>query len=216
MDIFHLHTHRDAIIALDGWKERSTDNLIAAIDTRRHISLARLIFGLGIRRIGEQNARLLARHYGNFQNWRAVMEAATQVGSDARLELGSIVGIGPAVAKELADFFTEARNRDTLDALARELRDITPEAAPAAGGALSGKTIVFTGTLETMTRAEAKARAEAMGAKVSDAVSKRTDLVVAGADAGSKAKRAAELEIRVVSEAEWVTMAADQAAALPN
>ena len=201
-DIFHLSRHREALLQREGWKIRSVENLFRAIDERRRIELARLIFGLGIRRVGATNARLLARHYGSFANWRAQMLAATTVGSEERLALGSILGVGEALASELAAFFAEERNRAALDRLAGEL-DVQDASGPAEGGALAGKTVVFTGTLETMTRPEAKARAEALGAKVTDSVSKRTDLVVLGADAGSKAKKAAELEIRTVTEAEW-------------
>ena len=204
-DIFHLHEKAVAIAALDGWAELSVANLLAAIEERRRIGLARFIYGLGIRRIGEANARLLARNYGAYESWRQQMIAATEIGSDARLALGSIVGIGPAIAEELADFFAEPHNRATLDALAAELT-ILPEARPA-GGALSGKVIVFTGTMARMTRPEAKARAEALGAKVTDSVSKKTDFVVVGEDAGSKAKRAAELGVAVLDEAAWLALA---------
>ena len=205
-DVFRLAAHRDAILALEGWKEKSTDNLLRAIEARRTVTLARFLYALGIRRIGETNARLLARHYGDYATWRAAMPEATTVGSEARSALGSIVGVGPAIADELAAFFNEPRNVATLDDLAAELR-IEAASGPAAEGALAGKIVVFTGSLETMTRPEAKARAEALGAKVTDSVSKKTDLVVLGADAGSKAKKAAELGVRAVSEGEWREMA---------
>jgi DNA ligase (NAD+) len=135
------------------------------------------------------------------------MLAATTVGSEERQALGSILGIGPTIAEELVDFIAEPRNVETLDELAGELtiEDATP--GETAASELSGKTIVFTGTLESMTRPEAKARAEAMGAKVTDSVSKKTDLVVLGTDAGSKARRAAELGVRTLTEAEWRELA---------
>ena len=209
-DIFHLSTHKDELLTREGWKAKSVENLMRAIETRRTISLDRLIFALGIRRVGETNARLLARHYGTFPTWHAQMLAATTVGSEERSALGSIIGVGPALAEELAAFFTEDRNRDALARLTKEL-DIQDATQKSAGGTLSGplfnKVIVFTGTLETMTRPEAKARAEALGAKVTDTVSKRTDLVVLGAEAGSKAKKAAELGVTTVTEAEWREMA---------
>ena len=205
-DIFHLSTHKDELLTREGWKAKSVNNLMQSIEARRTVPLERLIFALGIRRVGETNARLLARHYGTFANWHEQMLRATTVGSEERSALGSIIGVGPALAEELADFFTEARNRDALDRLAAELT-VEDAAVTSAGGALAGKVIVFTGTLETMTRPEAKARAEALGAKVTDSVSKRTDLVVLGADAGSKAKKAAELGVRTVTEAEWREMA---------
>jgi len=207
-DVFRLPAHEAEIAAREGWGPLSAQNLVRAIAARRRIGLARFIFALGIRRIGESNAKLLARHYGSFANWREQMIAATEVGSDARLALGSIVGIGEAIAEELTDFFGEPRNLAVLDELVGELT--IEDAAPVGGadGALAGKIIVFTGTLETMTRPEAKARAEALGARVTDSVSKKTDLVVVGADAGSKAKKAVELGVRVVSEAEWGEMSA--------
>ncbi len=205
-DVFRLAAHRDEILGREGWKEKSTDNLLRAIEARRTVPLDRFIYALGIRRIGETNARLLARHYESFETWRAAMLDATTVGSEARSALGSIVGIGPAIADELAAFFSEPRNVATLGDLAGELT-IERVAGPAAGGTLAGKVIVFTGALETMTRPEAKARAEALGARVTDSVSKKTDLVVLGADAGSKAKKAAELGVAMVSEGEWRAMA---------
>ncbi len=206
-DIFRLPAREAEIAVREGWGTVSARNLTRAIEARRRIPLDRFIYALGIRRIGERNARLLARHYGSFAEWRERMLAATVVGSEARLELGSILGIGPTIAEELAEFFTEPRNVAVLDELAAELT--IERAAPdeAAGSALTGKTIVFTGTMQTMTRPEAKARAETLGAKVTDAVSKKTDFVVVGADAGSKARRAAELGVRTLTEAEWRELA---------
>ena len=206
-DIFALPAHEAEIATREGWGETSAANLSRAIEARRKIPLARFIYALGIRRIGEANAKLLARHYGTYENWRAAMIAATEVGSDARLELGSIVGIGPAIAEELVDFIAEPRNRATLDELAA-LLTIEPDQASGAAAILAGKVIVFTGSLTAMSRQEAKARAEAMGAKVTDSVSKKTDLVVVGEDAGSKARKAAELGVRVLTEAEWCDLAA--------
>ena len=206
-DLFKLPEREPEIATREGWGALSARNLSRAIAARRTIPLARFIYALGIRRIGEANARLLARHYGSFANWRMQMLAATTVGSEERQTLGSILGIGPAIAEELADFFDEERNVHTLDDLARELT--IEDAAPgeAADSPLAGKTIVFTGGLDTMTRPEAKARAEAMGAKVTDSVSKKTDFVVLGTDAGSKARRAAELGVRTLTEAEWRELA---------
>jgi DNA ligase (NAD+) len=206
-DLFLLPKREEEIAKREGWGPLSARNLVRAIEARRTIPLARFIYALGIRRIGERNARLLARHYTSFAEFRRQMLEATTVGSDARLALGSILGIGPSIAEELADFFAEKHNRDTLDELAGLLT--IEDAVPVAGadGELSGKVVVFTGTLERMTRPEAKARAEALGAKVTDSVSKKTDFVVLGADAGSKAKRAAELGVRTLTEAEWCALA---------
>ncbi|MFT8246278.1 NAD-dependent DNA ligase LigA [Roseomonas sp. BN140053] len=209
-DIFRLKDHRATMQRWDRWGSggkatRKVDNLLAAIEARRQPSLERFLFALGIRRIGEQNAKLLARHYGTAASWRDAMLDARVVGSEAREALGGIQGIGPAIAEELVEFFAEPRNLAALDDL---LTEVTPEPAEAvAEGALSGKSIVFTGGLETMTRQEAEARAEALGAKVVKSVSKRTDYVVIGTDAGSKATKAAELELTTLSEAEWRALA---------
>ncbi|MDE8346791.1 MAG: NAD-dependent DNA ligase LigA [Acidocella sp.] len=205
-DIFRLTHQEAAIAAREGWGKLSARNLIAAIESRRVIPLPRFIFALGIRHVGETNAKLLARHYTSYQSWRAAMQAATIIGSDERLELGSISGIGPIIATDLAAFFAEPHNLATLDALAAE---ITIADAPSAGiseSPLAGKTIVFTGTL-SMARPEAKARAEALGAKVTESVSKKTDYVVIGAEAGSKAKKAAELGLTTLTEDEFRALA---------
>ena len=202
-DLFTLPAREAEIAMREGWGTVSARNLSRAIKARETIPLARCIYALGIRRIGEANARLLARHYSSFANWRAQMLAATTVGSEERQALGSILGIGPAIAEELADFFDEARNVEALDELAEKLTIEDEAQLDTTDSELAGKTIVFTGALETMTRPEAKARAEALGAKVTDSVSKKTDYVVLGADAGSKARRAAELGVRTLTEAEW-------------
>ena len=206
-DIFRLEAHAAELLGREGWKQRSVQNLLRAIEARRVVPLDRFIYALGIRRVGETNAKLLARHYGSFANWRAQMLAATTIGSEERSALGSIIGVGPALAEELADFFAEPRNLAVLDELAGLLTIEDATGPAAADSALAGKIVVFTGSLETMTRPEAKARAEALGARVTDSVSKRTDLVVLGADAGSKAKKAAELGVRTVTEAEWRELA---------
>ena len=205
-DIFRLQAHRSDIVTREGWKERSTDALLSSIEARRTVPLDRMIFALGIRRVGATNARLLARHYGTWEAWRAAMLAAADPASEERAALDSIVGVGAAFAEELARFFAEPRNVEALDDLAREVT-VQPATPANAGGALAGKVVVFTGSLETMSRPEAKARAEALGAKVTDSVSKKTDFVVLGADAGSKAKKAAELGVRTLTEAEWRELA---------
>ena len=204
-DIFRLDAQHDAIAEREGWGKTSIANLLRSIEARRRIPLGRFIYALGIRRIGEQNAKLLARHYGSFAQWRAQMLAATTLGSEERQALGSIMRVGQAIADELAAFFSEPRNVALVDELAGLLA--IEDAAPAAEGALSGKVMVFTGSLATMTRPEAKAIAEQLGARVTDTVSKKTDLVVLGADAGSKAKRAAELGVATATEAEWRALA---------
>jgi DNA ligase (NAD+) len=206
-DLFRLPEREAEIATREGWGKLSALNLSRAIRARQRIALERVIYALGIRRIGEANAKLLARHYGTFEEWRTGMLDARIIGSEARSTLGEILGIGPAIAEELVDFFDEPRNVATLDELAAHLT-IEPAAAPeASDSAVAGKVVVFTGTLETMTRPEAKARAEALGAKVTDSVSKKTDLVVVGVDAGSKARKAAELGVKTVTEEEWRELA---------
>jgi DNA ligase (NAD+) len=205
-DIFRLQKRYtegpQAIKGREGWGELSAENLFRAIDARRTIPLDRFIYALGIRHVGETTARLLARNFHSLETFLAAM------GSDAALdELVGISGIGEVVARAIKDFFDEKHNREALGRLLSFLtiQDVTGPSD--AGSALAGKTIVFTGTLETMTRAEAKARAENLGAKVSGSVSAKTDIVVAGPGAGSKLKNAAALNIRVMNEADWRKLA---------
>jgi DNA ligase (NAD+) len=209
-DLFRLASDPERLQKLETlplWGKKKADNLLRAIEARRRIPLARFINALGIRYIGETNARLLARHYGSLEGWRGAMVAATEGDAQAREELDAINGIGPAVVEALVEFFKEAHNREVLNDLAAlvEVEDAATEVATASP--LAGKTVVFTGSLDHMTRAEAKATAEALGAKVAGSVSARTDYVVVGADAGSKAKKAAELGVTILSEAEWQELA---------
>ncbi len=205
-DIFALPRFEAEIAAREGWGALSAAKLVAAIAARREIGLERFIYALGIRRIGENNAKLLARHYGSYAAWKAGMIAAGEIGSEARLELGSILGVGPAIAGDLAAFFAEAHNLATLAALEREVHVRDAVSAAAIDSAFAGKVMVFTGTL-SMARPEAKARAEALGAKVTESVSAKTDFVVVGADAGSKAKKAAALGVRLLTEDEFRDLA---------
>jgi len=206
-DIFRLHQKRETLGGFEGWGKRKIGKLLEAIEARRSVALERFIFALGIRRIGEQNAKLLARHYHSLEAWRAAMIAAHIIGSEAREELGSIQGIGPAIAEELVEFFAEPRNLAALDDLAAEVSPLPVEETSAADSPFAAKTMVFTGTLEKMTRDEAEALAERLGAKVTKTVSKKTDFVVVGADAGSKATKAAELGVKTLTEAEWLELA---------
>jgi DNA ligase (NAD+) len=181
-------------------------NLLAAIEARRAISLDRFIYALGIRHIGETTAKLLARSYNNIDHFVSEMEKAGEAESLSRAELLAIDGIGDIVAEAVVDFFIEQHNRYALEDL-RSYVTVTDVAAPATTGSpVAGKTVVFTGTLETMTRPEAKARAESLGAKVAGSVSKKTDYVVAGAEAGSKLKNAEALGVTVLTEAEWIEL----------
>jgi DNA ligase (NAD+) len=192
----------------EGWGEVSSRKLFDAIDRRRVIPLDRFIYALGIRQVGEATAKLLARHYGTFEAWKtAMLEAVADSESEAYHGLDNISQIGPSVAEDILAFFREEHNRRALDDLVEQLTEITPVAAPAsADSPLAGKTIVFTGTLEKMTRAESKARAEALGANVTGSVSAKTNYVVMGSDAGSKAEKARALGVTILTEAEFLAM----------
>lgn len=186
----------------DGFGETSVANLFAAINEKRSIDLHRFIFALGIRHIGDTNARILARAYGSFEALRNVaLEARDQL-SEAYSDLVNIDGIGATAANALVSFFCEPHNLSVLDALLAEVTPAPPQMADA-NSPVAGKTVVFTGSLEKMTRDEAKAMAERLGAKVAGSVSKKTDLLVAGPGAGSKLKKAAELGIETIDEEGW-------------
>ncbi|MDD9877415.1 MAG: NAD-dependent DNA ligase LigA [Magnetovibrio sp.] len=202
-DIFRLGGQRDAIAEREGWGEKSIDNLLAALDERADIELPRFIFALGIRQVGQATARLLAKHYGSLGAWTEAMAEAQDRDGEAYATLVDIDGIGPGVAEDVLAFFAEAHNREVVDDLAGLVRVAAFEIADTSGSPVAGKTVVFTGTLETMGRSEAKARAEELGAKVSGSVSKKTDMVIAGPGAGSKLKKAEELGVSVLTEAEW-------------
>jgi DNA ligase (NAD+) len=206
-DIFRLDP---AVIGKrEGWGEQSARNLKAAIDQRRRISLERFINALGIPQVGQATARLLARHYRSLANWRREMEAAQDPESEAYAGLLDIHGIGEEMAADVIGFFAEPHNQAVLDDLLREITVLDWEApAERAASPLSGKTIVFTGSLASMSRSEAKARAEALGANVTGSVSAKTDYVVAGADPGSKATKAAALGVKLLDEADWLALTA--------
>ncbi|MES1984837.1 MAG: NAD-dependent DNA ligase LigA, partial [Pseudomonadota bacterium] len=201
-DIFRLKSHRADLLAREGWKEKSVDNLLAAIEDRRAPDAARLLFALGIRHIGAVTARDLMKAFGTLPTLRETSDKARAGDADALADLTGIDGVGPAVIEALGDFFHEAHNRDVWDDLLSEVSP-PPYIVDVRESSVSGQTIVFTGKLETMSRDEAKAQAEALGAKAAGSVSAKTDLIVAGPGAGSKLKKAAELGIRVIDEAEW-------------
>jgi DNA ligase (NAD+) len=208
-DIFRLARNDEVLAALrerDGYGETSIANLIAAIEARRAISLDRFIFGLGIRHVGETTALTLARGYGEAAAFQEAMLKVAAGEADAMAELDALDQIGAAVVEAAGAYFREPHNLRVVEALESEL-DIQPAAQPRTDSALAGKTIVFTGSLESMTRDEAKAQAESLGAKVSGSVSKKTDLVVAGPGAGSKLKQAAELGVEVITEEAWAALA---------
>lgn len=206
-DIFRLHKRRADILVREGWQDKSVDNLLAAIEAKRAPDAIKLLFGLGIRHIGAGTSKDLVR---NFLTLDAIKQLALRVAAAdeaAVAELTCIDGIGPTVAEALGDFFHEPHNRDVWDELMSEVR---PPAyvSNVRESEWTGKTIVFTGKLETMSRDEAKAQAEALGAKAAGSVSAKTDLVVAGPGAGSKLKQATALGIRVIDEAEWAGIVA--------
>ncbi len=204
-DLFKLK--RDRLAGREGWGDKSIDNLLAAVERRRVISLERFIFALGIPQVGQATARLLAHHYGSLDAWEQAMMAAKNEESDAFRELTSIEQIGPSVATDLIGFFAEKHNRDVLAALRKA--GVTAEdfvRPDTSHSPIAGKTVVFTGTLEKMGRNEAKAQAQALGAKVAGSVSKKTDYVVAGPGAGSKLKDAAALGVKVLTEDEYLAL----------
>ena len=220
-DIFRLKAHRDELVGREGWKEVSVDKLLAAIAARIGFDPARFLFGLGIRHVGAVTAKDLMKAFGTLDALRSEVEQLnkwyqTQSGSkvspnkdfiDPDSPFRIIYGVGPAVAEALRDFFHEPHNLEVWD-------DLVSLAQPAAYVSTArttewtGKTIVFTGTLERMSRDEAKAQAERLGARTAGSVSAKTDLVVAGPGAGSKLKKAAELGVHVIDEAAWEAIVA--------
>jgi DNA ligase (NAD+) len=218
-DIFRLRQHREALLGREGWKEKSVDGLLAAIEAKRAPDAARLLFGLGIRHIGIVTARDLLKRYVRLPALRDLADqimavrAADPPPEPARLnkEIAELIGVenvGAAVGHALADFFHEPHNRAVWDDL---LDEVSPPDFVVATlqSPVTGKTIVFTGSLEAISRDEAKAQAEALGAKAAGSVSAKTDLVVAGPGAGSKLKKAAELGIEVIDEAAWLAIVAE-------
>ncbi len=210
-DIFTLEKRQEAssltkLENIDGFGRVSVRKLYDAINTRRSIALQRFIYALGIRHVGETTAKLLARSYGTYEHFGEAMRDASTFTGDAWNELNSIDGIGEVVARAIVEFYKEPRN---LEVVTRLLSEVTPEAAEApvaSDSPVAGKTVVFTGSLEKMTRDEAKAKAESLGAKVAGSVSKKTDIVVAGPGAGSKLDKARELGVATMDEDEWLAL----------
>ncbi len=210
-DIFHLQERygegMQQLRNREGWGEKSARNLFEAIEEKRRIPFERVLFGLGIRHVGEVAARLIAQHYGTWDAFVAAMDEARVLEGPAWEDLLAIDGVGRVMAMSLVTAFAQEAERASIERLVREL-EIEPAEPPvrAEGSPIAGKTLVFTGTMERMTRAEAKARAEALGAKVAGSVSARTDLVIAGPGAGSKAKKAMELGVETIDEDGWLGM----------
>jgi len=201
-DIYRLRKRRSAILEREGWKDKSVDNLLNAIEAKREPDAARLLFGLGIRHVGAVTARDLMTRFVTLPALREVAEKAHTGDDDARAELTSIEGIGPAVVEALGDFFHEPHNVEVWEDILSEVSP-PPYVVETKASAVAGKTVVFTGALETMSRDEAKAQAERLGARAAGSVSTKTDLVVAGPGAGSKLKKAQDLGIEVIDEAAW-------------
>lgn len=209
-DIFTLEERdRQSLTPLrnrEGWGALSAQNLFKAIEAKRKIALHRFIYALGIPQIGQATAKLLARHYLSYGHWKEAMVAAKDHTSEAYEALTLIDGIGPSMSEDLIAFFDEPHNLEILNTLLKEITVLDEDPAPFGSSPLSGKTIVFTGTLQHMSRVEAKVRAETLGAKVASSVSSKTDYVVIGEDAGSKAKKAKDLGISILTEDEWMEM----------
>ena len=192
----------------DGWGDKSATNLFAAIADKRRIPMDQMLFALGIRHVGDSASKLIARHFGTWADLTAGLDAAADQEGPAWEALNAIDGVGVVMAGSLVAAFAQPEERASIDRLAAHLEILPVEALRSTDSPVAGKTVVFTGTLEKMTRAEAKARAEALGAKVSGSVSAKTDLVVAGPGAGSKAKKAADLGIEILDEEAWLTLVA--------
>ncbi|SMQ74747.1 DNA ligase (NAD+) [Altererythrobacter xiamenensis] len=206
-DIFRLRKRREDILALEGWQDKSVDNLLASIEAKREPDAARLLFGLGIRHVGEVTARDLMKNFHELAALRETAEKARAGDEDAAQDLTSIDGVGPTVVEALGDFFHEPHNLAVWEDLLSELSP-PPYIVETLDSPVAGKTVVFTGKLETMSRDEAKAQAERLGAKAAGSVSAKTDLLVAGPGAGSKLKKATELGIEVIDEAGWAEIVA--------
>ena len=201
-DIYRLKARRNDILGREGWKEKSVENLLTAIEARRTPDAARLLFALGIRHVGQVTARDLMKRFATMPALRVLATRAHGGDDEARAELLAIDGVGPVVVEALGEFFHEPHNCAVWDDLLSEVSP-PPYIVETRASEVAGKTVVFTGKLETMSRDEAKAQAEALGARAAGSVSAKTDLVVAGPGAGSKLKQAAALGIAVIDEAQW-------------
>ncbi len=207
-DIFRLKDRREEILGREGWKDKSVDNLLAAIESKRMPDAARLLFGLGIRHVGAVISKDIAKNYQTLYGFPDTIRRIADGAEVFRHNLEAVPGVGNVVIESLCDFFREQHNYDVwmdlvgVDDKTGEVNPVMPS-IETRDSAVAGKTVVFTGKLETMSRDEAKAQAERLGAKTAGSVSAKTDLVVAGPGAGSKLKQAAALGIEVIDEAAW-------------
>lgn len=211
-DIFFLKEKNEASLTklenMDGWGKKSVENLFNNIEKSKNVSLPRFIYALGIRHIGEQNAKLLAREFGSYENFIAQMELLKENNPEIYQKLNNLDGIGNKMLVDIIDFFDVKENIELIKNLS-EVLNIEDYKETREQSSLTGKIVVFTGSMPTLSRAEAKATAEKLGAKVAASVSSNTDLVIAGEDAGSKLKKAKELGIKIIDEAEWLTLVRD-------
>ncbi len=206
-DIFRLeHSHSEEIRSREGWGSLSADNLFTAINSKRNIPLDRFIYSLGIRQVGQATAKKLASSYGSFDNWKKTMQIAQNRDSQEYEDLLSIEDIGAIVAEDILLFFADKHQQAILNDLVEQLNIAEFENIVDLSSPIAGKIVVFTGKLEIMGRNEAKSKAESLGAKVSGSISKKTDYLIAGADAGSKRKKAEDLGVTILSEQEWINL----------
>ena len=205
-DIFKLEDHVEEIFKKEGWGIKSVDKLLASIDDKRVVSLERFIYALGIPQVGQATSQLLAKQYGSLSVWCAAMQASKDNDSEEYSDLINIDGIGPSVARDLIEFFGEPHNKMVVAELEKQLSIENFIAPVIYDSALTGKSVVFTGTMSAMSRVEAKAKAESLGAIVAGSVSSKTDFVIIGDKAGSKAKRALELGVTCLSEQDWLNV----------
>ena len=206
LDIFNLKHQRKALLCRDGWGEQSTSKLLQNIEKRRRISLDRFIYALGIPSVGRVTAKLLAKHLGCFNMLRKLAPAAIDTNGPSHQQLLNIDGLGPVVAKDIAVFFSDEKNQKLLDEL-NNILEIQDFSGPDLNDSpIQSKIIVFTGTLENMSRNEAKARAEQLGARVTGSISQKTDFLVAGNKAGTKVEKAAALGVKILDEKEWLSI----------
>ncbi len=205
-DIFTLEKkHRKELLAEEGYGETSVRNLFSAIEARREIALERFIYALGIRHVGETTALALARGYGSWDDFHDAARKIAKGDEETRQDMDNIDQIGITVVDAVAAYFSESHNRAAVDRLVKQVKILDAE-KPKKDSPIAGKTVVFTGSLEKMTRDEAKATAERLGAKVAGSVSKKTDYVVAGPGAGSKLKDAQKHGVKVLTEDEWLAL----------
>ena len=206
-DIFTLEKrHKNDLLEQEGYGETSVSNLFSAIESRRDIALERFIYALGIRHVGETTAVALARGTGDWKSFHELALKIAKGNEEAKAEMDALDQIGDTVIDSIAAFFGETHNRDSVARLVKQMDNIRDAEKPKKDTAIAGKTVVFTGALEKMTREEAKAQAERLGAKAAGSVSKKTDYVVAGPGAGSKLADAKKFGVKVLTEDEWLKL----------